>query len=101
MPVLAVRARLPWNRKHQKSLGRAGRRRNVHNTMRNRLRIWVSIRLKANSRGVEVLLVDDVLTTGATLREGAKTLTESGFRVRGAVVLATARAPEKCHENDD
>ncbi|MDO5751428.1 ComF family protein [Arthrobacter sp.] len=101
VPVLAVRARLPWNRKHQKALGRAGRRRNVHNTRRNRRRSWGSTRLKANPRGQLVLLVDDVLTTGATLREGAKTLTESGFRVCGAVVLAAARAPEKCHENDD
>lgn len=100
VPVLAVRARLPWNRRHQKALGRAGRRRNVHNTMRNRRLAWGSARLKANPRGQELLLVDDVLTTGATLREGAKTLTESGFRVRGAVVLAAARAPEQGHENE-
>ena len=37
-----------------------------------------------------VLLVDDVVTTGATLSEGAKALTYAGFEVVGAATAAVA-----------
>lgn len=43
--------------------------------------------------GREVLLVDDVLTTGATLAACRRALEAAGARVRGAVVLAVTPLP--------
>lgn len=92
--MLGIKARLPWHRQHQKGLGRAARRSNVRDTMKIK-HIWGrQFRLLANPNAPTVLLLDDVLTTGSTLREAAKTLEKSGFVVCGAVVLAAARAPE-------
>ncbi|WP_144793228.1 ComF family protein [Kocuria palustris] len=48
-----------------------------------------------------VVLVDDVLTTGATLRRAADRLEATGLRVRGAVVLAAVRAPSAGPADDD
>lgn len=62
----------------QRGLGRAERARNVAGSMR-------ATRLGA---GEEVVLLDDVITTGATLVEASAVLSEAGFRVRGAVALA-------------
>lgn len=62
----------------QRGLGVAERSRNVAGSMRAR-----------HAREArDVLLFDDVVTTGATLDEGARTLEGAGFRVRGAVTLA-------------
>lgn len=62
----------------QRGLDIEERRRNVARSMRAR-----------HARGgEEVLLIDDVITTGATLDEGARALNDAGFRVCGAVTLA-------------
>lgn len=94
-PVLAIRPRLPWRRHHQKGLGRAARRSNVRNSMRIRRRRMGGIRPAMPLAGFAVVIVDDVLTTGSTVREAARTLEEAGAVVCGALVLAAARAPDK------
>ena len=73
----------------QKGLGRRGRA-SVRNTMR--LRATPGAR-KIISSGAQVLLVDDVLTTGATLAEAHRCLAGRGPVVCGAVVLASTTAP--------
>ncbi|WP_259607763.1 MULTISPECIES: ComF family protein [Microbacterium] len=68
----------------QRGLGRTQRARNVHG----------SLRAAEPGRGREAVIVDDVVTTGATLDEAARALRTAGFLVRGAVVLAaTPRRP--------
>jgi len=47
----------------------------------------------ARVRGRSVLVVDDVATTGATLREAARALAAAGARRTGALVLARTPSP--------
>jgi predicted amidophosphoribosyltransferase len=62
----------------QRGLGAREREENVRGTMRARRR----------GEGAEVVIVDDVVTTGATLDEAARALEEAGFRTVAAVALA-------------
>lgn len=63
----------------QKALGRRERLANLHGTHRARRRL----------DGRAFLLVDDVVTTGATLREAARAIVEAGGRVVGAAAIAS------------
>ena len=62
----------------QRGLGARERVTNMSGTMRAR----------RPGEGAEVVIVDDVVTTGATFDEAARALTEAGFLVSAAVALA-------------
>ena len=62
----------------QSELGQAARRRNVLGAFAVDRAAWV--------RGRDVLLVDDVITTGATLAEGLGALRAAGARTRAAAL---------------
>jgi predicted amidophosphoribosyltransferase len=91
--LAVIRTRLPgfvhgaFAGSSQKSLGRSGRRRNVAGSMR--LAHGADVAL-AHGR---CLVVDDVLTTGATLAELTRVLAAAGAEVEVGVVLAATSAP--------
>ena len=65
------------------ALGRRERARNLHEAM---------VAMPARRPGEPAVIVDDIVTTGATLREAARALECAGWAVRSAaVVAATAR----------
>ncbi|MFE6734156.1 ComF family protein [Microbacterium sp. NPDC057650] len=70
-------------RSDQRGLGRAERARNVQGSMRVRHPL-----LARAEAGTAVVIVDDVVTTGATIDEAARVLRRAGYRVVGAVALA-------------
>ena len=84
--LLARRAGLPVARmlrvvaptSDQRLLGRADRASNVAGSMRAR-----------GAAGARVIVVDDVVTTGATLVEAARALRAAGAKVRGAATAAS------------
>ncbi|MET3903768.1 phosphoribosyltransferase family protein [Paenarthrobacter sp. 4246] len=71
----------------QKGLGRGARASRVRGSMRVRSRSLKEI------SGRRCILVDDVLTTGATLAEAMRAVETAGGVVCGAVVLAATRPP--------
>ena len=72
----------------QKGLGRGDRAQRVRGSMRVRRGLFAP-----DVNGQPCIIVDDVLTTGATLAEAARALRAAGALVTGAVVLAATRPP--------
>jgi predicted amidophosphoribosyltransferase len=77
LPALRL-LRLQRRAGDQRALGREERLRNVAGSMRSR-----------PADGRRVLLVDDVVTTGATLTEAARAVGEAGGTVLGAITVAS------------
>ncbi|WP_426507777.1 ComF family protein [Dactylosporangium sp. McL0621] len=50
-----------------------------------------ALRARVNRDGAAVVLVDDILTTGATLAAAARRLAEAGLRADGAAVIAATQ----------
>ncbi|MDR6506432.1 phosphoribosyltransferase family protein [Arthrobacter oryzae] len=73
----------------QKGLGRGARVRRVRGSMRAGSALFAP-----DIRGRPCIIVDDVLTTGATLAEAARAVHQAGGVVAGAVVLAATRPPD-------
>lgn len=73
----------------QRGLGVSARARNVRGAMR----------AGVAGAGAEAIIVDDVVTTGATLDEAARALRVAGFRVVAAVALAAT--PRRAGFGDD
>jgi ComF family protein len=81
-PRLLIRSR---RTKPQAGLTPPERRKNVHNAF--------TIRRGYRVDGARVLLVDDILTTGATCSEAARTLKRAG--AKSVMVVVTGRAQEE------
>jgi len=86
---LAFQARLPWidcmarsGQAHQVGANRAQRMRQLDRSFRVSQARFV--------RGAHIILVDDVVTTGATLEMAAKVLKQAGAASVGAITFARA-----------
>ncbi|MHA7241069.1 ComF family protein [Arthrobacter sp. TMS1-12-1] len=88
-PARAVLAALSGPGGGQKGLGRRRRRANVLHSMRG------GRDARALLAGRDCIIVDDVLTTGATIGELHRVLQDCGARVLGAVVVAATSSPAR------
>lgn len=83
----AVARFLPGRSGGQKGLGRRRRKEQVRHSMA------VAPGMRGALAGRRCIVVDDVLTTGATIGEVHRVLTDSGALVIGAVVIAATSSP--------
>ena len=84
------------DRQRGRPLGRRGMQRQTGRTRPQRLRLSrSSFRSTAPVRGRRVLVIDDVTTTGATLRRAAETLAEADAEVVYCAALARTPDPRK------
>ena len=74
-------------RKDQRALGKIERKKNL----------YLSMRASRDLSGHSVIIIDDIMTTGATLEESARALITAGAQVVAAIVLA--HAPRKFSDN--
>ena len=63
----------------------------AHNYREANVRGAFSLRNAAGLDGKHVLLVDDIFSTGATMREAARVLSKTGCRITSAVISVSAR----------
>ncbi|GAB3679170.1 hypothetical protein GCM10027589_49440 [Actinocorallia lasiicapitis] len=56
-----------------------------------------ALRVRGGSDGRPVIIVDDILTTGASVAAAWEALDRAGIAVEGAAVLATAPVPRTGH----
>ena len=84
-PHVQVRAILSHSRKvkDQTTLNSQSREKNLSQSMRCANR--------EDSSNIPVILIDDLVTSGATLREAGRALHEGGFTVLGAVTACVAK----------
>lgn len=80
--LLRRRWRLIYRESAQQGLSAMARRRRLRHSM------YVPTRIARRCSGMECIIVDDVLTTGATLAEAHRALTAAGLVVRVGIVLA-------------
>ncbi len=86
-PLLAVRRTVA----DQAGLGSVQRARNLAGALQPRRGGAVGLAADAAAHGWAVVLVDDVVTTGATLAEAARAVSAAGLVVQGAATVAATR----------
>lgn len=85
------RAAVGYRAGAQKTLSKYDRQRAMKGKLRLGQPLFHSLGRSYNVRGARCILVDDVVTTGASLAEAHRILREAGARVEGAI--AVARVP--------
>lgn len=97
--VAILHRKAGWGIRGSRNLGALSRGRGGHATRldaRGRKARGIAV-ADVNLHGIDVILVDDVVTTGATLAGASRAVKSRGGRVVGAFVLAAAKDPRVIH----